>query len=82
MAAMARTSKYEDHKAQVLELVIEAEDRHAKPPSIRALAEAVGVGVATMHSYLSRLSEEGAVEWTPKHHRSLRSIRQSSPVSP
>ena len=79
---MARASKYEQHKDQVLDLIDRAAREHSRPPAVRTLADNVGVGVATMHSYLERLAEEGLVVWQPKHHRSLRctqpAIRQLS----
>lgn len=69
---MARVSKYGEHKDQLLELIAKAAEAHAKPPSVRQLAAEVGVGVATLHSYLERLSDEGMVEWRPGKHRSLK----------
>lgn len=69
---MARASKYEDKKHEVLDLIRYATSRHTKPPTVRDLADASGVGVATMHSYLTKLSEEGLVEWYRGKHRSLR----------
>lgn len=78
---MARTSRYEQHKTRVLELIQRDLDRHARPPTVRALASDVQVGVATMHSYLERLAEEGLVQWQPKSHRTLRCTPQGSPAS-
>jgi DNA-binding IclR family transcriptional regulator len=69
---MARATKYEQHKAQVLQLIDQAARAHSRPPTVRALADALQVGVATMHSYLERLAMEGLVVWQPKSHRSLR----------
>lgn len=69
---MARASKYEEKKHQILALIQDASTRHSRPPTVRLLAEEAGVGVATMHSYLAKLGAEGMVEWRPRHHRSLR----------
>lgn len=69
---MARASHYDEDKAKVLDLVHSAAVAHGRPPSVRDLAEQLGVGVATMHSYLRKLSDEGLVEWAPGRHRSLR----------
>lgn len=69
---MARDSHYKDHRSEVLKVIREKDLSHGKPPSIRELAGAVDVGVATMHHYLERLREEGLVEWQPGKHRSLR----------
>ena len=68
---MARASHYQDDREQVLGLVLAAAQSHGRPPSIRDLAEKTGVGVATMHSYLKKLSDEGLIEWVPGRHRSL-----------
>jgi DNA-binding IclR family transcriptional regulator len=69
---MGRASKYDQHRTDILSALAEAEASHARPPTVRSLADGCGVGVATMHSYLTKLSEEGVVEWKPKSHRSLR----------
>lgn len=70
--SMGRISRYEDHRATILALVAENVAAHSRPPTVRTLAETCGVGVATAHSYLGQLAEEGMVEWAPKSHRSLR----------
>lgn len=70
---MGRKSYYAQHRLVVLEAIQAAELRHASPPSVRELADLVGVGVATMHLYLSRLAEEGLITWRHNSHRSLRS---------
>jgi DNA-binding IclR family transcriptional regulator len=69
---MPRPSTYETSRTAILNLVAQAQDRHSRPPAIRDLAAELGLGVATMHSYLHRMAEEGLVEWTPNKHRSLR----------
>ena len=69
---MARVSKYGEHRDQLIGMIAKAAESHARPPSVRQLAAEVGVGVATMHSYLERLSDEGVVEWSPGKHRSLK----------
>jgi DNA-binding IclR family transcriptional regulator len=73
---MARASKYEASKVEVLGLIREAHARHSKPPTVRDLAAQSGVGVATMHSYLQKLAEEGLVDWDRNRHRSLRLTRE------
>lgn len=68
---MARPSKYVEHRDRILALIHSAAARHSLPPTVRTLAEELGVGVATVHSYLGKLAEEGLVRWQPKSHRSL-----------
>lgn len=68
---MARASRYQDNRDQILTSIQTAAAAHGKPPSVRDLAESLGVGVATMHSYLQKLSEEEMVEWRAGRHRSL-----------
>jgi Mn-dependent DtxR family transcriptional regulator len=36
------------------------------------MADELEVGVATTHSYLELLHEEGMIEWIPRQHRSIR----------
>lgn len=69
---MARASRYEDNRDGILVAIHEAAVRHGKPPTVRTLAQTFEVGVATMHSYLHKLAEEGVIEWIPGKHRSLR----------
>lgn len=69
---MPRKSHYEEHRLEVLRLIEAARKAHAKPPSVRDLAEKTGVGVATMHLYLQRLTDEGLVERRINRHRSFR----------
>lgn len=69
---MARASKYDGSKPVVLRRIHRAETAQAMPPSVREFADMLGVGVATAHSYLSKMAEEGLIEWEPNRHRSLR----------
>lgn len=69
---MARASHFDDHRQEVMRLIFQAQIAHGKAPSIRSLAKKFNVGVATMHSYLTKLHEEGKVEWRPGKHRSLK----------
>lgn len=73
---MARVSQYEDHKEAILVAISKASLAHSRPPTVRALASEFDVGVATMHSYLTRLAEEGMVEWSKGQHRSLKATQQ------
>lgn len=73
---MARASQYEAKKHEVLGALNEAAKRHSKPPTVRDLADWMGVGVATTHSYLRKLAEEGLVEWKPGRHRTLSCTEQ------
>lgn len=75
---MARTSKYKDCREGVLLMIHKASRTHGKAPTVRDLADHFEVGVATMHSYLHKLAEEGVVEWRPGRHRSLSFTPQGS----
>lgn len=79
---MARASRYDKVRENILGLLKEAEERHGRPPSVRELASATGVSGSTMHSYLHRLKSEGVVEWEPRQHRSLRRRPGSLPSGP
>lgn len=69
---MPRTSKFEDRREELLALIAQAQMTHGRPPSLRSLAVALDVGVATVHSYVTQLSDEGLVEWSVGRHRTLR----------
>ena len=75
---MARASQYTQNREKILRSVADAAHSHGRSPSVRQLAEQVGVGVATMHSYLQKLSEEGLIEWRPGRHRSIHLTPQGS----
>ena len=69
---MARASKYEDVKQDILAEIAAAAAAHGKAPAVRDLAEAHEVSVSTMHSFLTKLAGEGVSEWKSGRHRSLR----------
>lgn len=68
---MARASKYEDVKQEILDAIASAAASHGKPPAVRDLAETHQVSASTMHSFLTKLAGEGLIEWKPGRHRSL-----------
>lgn len=68
---MARASKYGEVRWDILSTIAATAASHAKPPAVRDLAEKFEVSPSTMHSFLSKLSEEGMIEWKPGRHRSL-----------
>lgn len=69
---MTRASKYKDQKAAVLRVIFRKQMAHGRSPSVRDLADQFEVGVATMHSYLTKLHHEGMIEWKPGRHRTLK----------
>ena len=69
---MPRKSHYDEHRLEVLRLIEAARRAHSKPMSVRDLADRTGVGVATMHLYLQRLTDEGLVGRRINRHRSFR----------
>lgn len=75
---MARASVYTDSKLQVLERIDAALRRHAKVPTVRELAKHFEVATATMHSWLSKMGEEGLITWEARTHRSLRITPQGN----
>jgi DNA-binding transcriptional regulator YhcF (GntR family) len=79
---MARASRYEDVKQEILDEIAAVDAAHGKPPSVRDLAGRFEVSVSTMHSFLKKMLEEGMVEWKPGRHRTLRpAIQQITRVS-
>jgi len=73
---MSRHNMYEYHKDGVLVAIDTlAAGLGNTPPSLREVAKVVGVSVGTLHNYLTRMEQEGLVEWRPGAHRSLRTVR-------
>jgi Mn-dependent DtxR family transcriptional regulator len=67
---MGRKSGYPSNRKALLALI--ANTGHGRSPSVRWIADELDVGVATAHSYLELLADEGMIEWTPRQHRSIR----------
>lgn len=69
---MGRASQYAPSRERILKAIQDAGQMHSKAPTVRDLAEDLDVGVATAHSYLVKLSEEGMIEWKTGRHRTLK----------
>lgn len=78
---MGRQSKYEHYKQPVLDAIADLTRKEGKPPSLREVAKATDVSVATLHSYIQRLRDDGLIEWRQRGHRSLR-VKQPHDASP
>jgi DNA-binding IclR family transcriptional regulator len=74
---MGRASLYEFKRDGILE-VIRRLSASGRAPSLREVASVADVSVATLHSYLKRMADEGLVEWHSKSHRSLRLTEPSN----
>lgn len=73
---MARASLYDFKKDGILEAIkrLTDSDPKGRPPSLRQVADVTDTPVATLHAYVTRLRSEGLVEWSERHHRSLRLV--------
>lgn len=69
---MGRQSHYEDKKRFILLAIHDVHKAAGRAPSVRELAYRAAVGVATVHSYLGKMAQEGLIVWQPKAHRTLR----------
>lgn len=68
---MARKSHYMANKLVILQSIHGLTLQRRTAPSVREVAEDTEISMATLHSYLQRLHQEGLVQWRPKRHRSL-----------
>ena len=60
---------------EVLAYIKRYERRHAQPPTIREIADALGLASTNaVYKYLSRLREQGRLAWEPRKHRALRVV--------
>ena len=73
---MGRKSHYHQHRAEALRLIDQSWSKAVQAPTVRELADEIGVGVATMHLYLGRMYEEGLIEW-PSRSRRGRTLKVS-----
>lgn len=69
---MPRQSLYPFKRDGILDAVSALTAAKGKAPSIREIAEVADVSLATLHSYLERMRDEGVITWTERHHRSLK----------
>ncbi len=72
MGRAGRASRFGEKRVEVLGEIVGAVRHHSKVPTVRELADRFDVSPGTMHSWLTKLSESGLIEWTPRSHRSLR----------
>lgn len=69
---MPRVSQYEFKRDDILATIQALTSESGRSPSMREVADVVDVSIATLHSYLNQMREEGLVEWQNRSHRSLR----------
>lgn len=69
---MPRQSLYMYKRDGILDAISTLSATTGKAPSIREIAEVSDVSIATLHSYLTKMKDEGVITWTERHHRSLK----------
>jgi SOS-response transcriptional repressor LexA len=72
--AMPRQSLYLYKREGILDAISTLTAASGKAPSIREIAQVADVSIATLHLYLTKMKDEGVIEWTERHHRSLRVV--------
>lgn len=68
---MGRQSQYKIKRDDVLGAIRKLTAQLGGSPSLREISAETGVSIATLHSYLDKLQDEGAIEWQKKTHRSI-----------
>jgi SOS-response transcriptional repressor LexA len=62
---------------EVLDFIEQYEARHAQPPTVREIAEGMNLASPNaVYKYLTRLRNEGRLQWEPRRHRGLRLVAQ------
>lgn len=61
-----------EHQQRVLDTVNAYINEWGLPPTVRELADMLGVQTSAAHRALGRLRDAGRVEWDDGQHRSLR----------
>lgn len=69
---MGRRSQYPVKRDEIVSAIAALTEERHRNPSVREIAERTGLSVATLHSYLQRLADDGLIEWRSKRHRSIR----------
>lgn len=75
---MARQSLYELKKDGITHAIRVLTTAQGRSPSLREVAAAADISVATLHSYLQKMRREGLVKWSERHHRSLAVLQAGS----
>ena len=57
---------------EVLDALAELRTHHDYPPTVREIADELGIQVSTAHAHLLQLRRHGLVEWRPGRPRTLR----------
>ena len=68
---MGRQSRYPDKREEVVSAVAALIEERHRNPTVREISDRTQISVATLHSYLQNLADEGLVMWRPKRHRSI-----------
>jgi len=69
---VARKSLYPLKRDEIVRAISALTKERHRTPSVREISRRTNISVATLHSYLERLHEEGLIEWRAKRHRSMR----------
>jgi len=67
-----RQNLYQSRRLAVLGFIHSYRDETGRGPAVRMIAEQLGFGLASVHSYLVVLRAEGMVEWITGKERTLR----------
>jgi repressor LexA len=63
---------------EVMAFIARYEKRHAQPPTVREIAEGMGLASPNaVYKYLRRLRAEGRLAWEPRKHRALRVVKHA-----
>lgn len=68
---MGRQSQYTKKRDDLLAAIRKLTAQQGGSPSLREISDETGISIATLHSYLDKLSAEGAIEWQKKAHRAI-----------
>lgn len=80
---MARQSLYLIRRDAILEAIEKLSAAHGgRSPSLREISDLADVSVASLHAYLSKMRQEGLIEWEPKSHRSLKIVSMNPRLLP
>jgi len=78
---VGRRSQYPEKREEIVRAISGLLAANHRTPSVREVADEVDLSIATLHSYLGKLNEEGLIEWRTRRHRSIMLTREGEALA-
>lgn len=72
--ALRREHTTNVNRGAIIQILQILDEKRIPPPSVKEIAEKVGVTEPTIRYHLKNMANDGLVTWEPRKHRSLRLV--------